>query len=122
MPAYDLADDELHQIFNKGLIDPGAIGNFFHSRELALFPLFVRRRQIMLSLQHTNLVGAAEALSQDMDESRVDIVNRLPIGCELRCYIDLFHAITFYSLKKRRHTSFLLARYSCSVEPAEAGV
>ncbi|OJY68029.1 MAG: hypothetical protein BGP09_27625 [Rhizobium sp. 60-20] len=74
-----LIDDELHDLLNKHLIQPGFRGQYFQSEQLLFLPVFVRRWQCMFGFQNTNIVGTTKTLRQHIDQCGIDIVDSLTI-------------------------------------------
>src|SRR5690242_4566551 len=77
MPDH-LANDEGEVLFRKIRIELGGLRQAAQARNLMLFALRIRGRQIMAGLERPDALGAAKPLRQDMNDRCIDIVDAVP--------------------------------------------
>ena len=93
----DLGDDEVQELLGERGIQIGIVCEFAQPRDLLGLPIGIGGRQIVLSLELTDLLGAPESLSQHVHEGRVDIVDTRANLLELReCVVGLCHSRGVY--------------------------
>ena len=74
--ANHLRDCESQDFSSKDRIKAGLFSQSLPTRHLAGFAFGIHRRQPGIGLQRTNLLGALETFSQQMDQRCVNVVNR----------------------------------------------
>ena len=84
MVADHFLDDEAQKLFAEFGIEACVLSQPPQPRDLALFAARVARRQMVLRFVGPHRLGNAEALSQNVDHGRVDIVDALAITCQNR--------------------------------------
>jgi hypothetical protein len=71
----DLLDDEAEDLLRELRVQPRLDGELAQSPDLFGFPLRVRRRQPVGRFELADLLGAPEALREQMDQRRVEVVD-----------------------------------------------
>ena len=95
----DLGDDEGEELLGEDRVQAGLLSQCPQTCHLVLLAPGVGRRQVQLGLEQAHLLSAAEALSQEMDEGGVEIVDGGPIDGQLRgdAALLLAHAVRLRS-------------------------
>ena len=87
MVADHLADDEGEVFFGELGIKLGAFRQAAQPLDLNFLPGRIGRGQIMTSLQGSDTLRTPEALGQNMDHRRIDIIDALTEILQLRLHV-----------------------------------
>src|SRR6478752_1447414 len=79
----DFLDDEVQELLGEIRVQMRIFGKLTKTSDLVFLARRIGRRQLVLSLQHADLFGAAKAFGQNVDERRIDIVDRLAVARKL---------------------------------------
>ena len=82
MVADDLGDDEGEELLGEDRVEARLRGELAQPRHLPLLAGRVRRRQVELGLEHPHLLGAPEALGEQVHQGGVEIVDGGAVGGE----------------------------------------
>ena len=95
----DLGDDEGEELLGEDRVQAGLLSQGPQTRHLLPLAPGVGRRQIESGLEQAHLLSAAEALSQEMDEGGVEVVDGGPIDGQLTgdAALLLAHAVRLRS-------------------------
>src|SRR6478609_11216676 len=69
----DLGDDEVQERLGEHRVEAGAVGERPQPSDLPLLAQRVGGGQVLLGLEPADLLGALEALRQEMDERCIDV-------------------------------------------------
>ena len=95
----DLGDDEGEELLSEDRVEPRLLGQRSQACDLLALTSRISRRQVKAGLEQSHLLGAAEALGQEVDESGIEVVDRGSVDGQLRRDADppLAHAVRLRS-------------------------